>query len=164
VSTGSAVVTVARVDSMALWVEARRLIEEYAASLDFDLAFQGFDRELRSLETEYGPPHGCFVLAAFEDAWIGCGGLRRLSESACEMKRLYVTPRGRGHGAGRAVARALIVAARDLGYQRVLLDTMPSMTQAQELYASLGFIRTAPYRYNPIEGASYWRLDLVSSR
>jgi GNAT superfamily N-acetyltransferase len=148
------------VDVAPLWDEARRLIDEYAASLDFDLAFQNFNSELESLPTEYGPPDGCFVLARDEGVWIGCGGVRRLSESACEMKRLYVSPSGRGRGAGRRIAEALIDAARRLGYRTMLLDTTPSMPRAQQLYTSLGFTTVSPYRYNPIDGASYWRLDL----
>jgi GNAT superfamily N-acetyltransferase len=155
-------VILARVDSAALWIEARRLIEEYAASLDFDLAFQDFDRELQSLDVDYAPPSGAFVLARHEGKWIGCGGVRRFSESACEMKRLYVSPFGRGRGAGRLIAEALIGAARCLGYRTMLLDTTPSMTRAQQIYSSLGFTVAAPYRYNPIEGASYWRLDLLA--
>ena len=153
-------VTLSRVDSPALWTEARRLIEEYAASLDFDLAFQDFDREIRSLQVEYASPSGCFVLAQYEGVWIGCGGVRRFSASACEMKRLYVSPAGRGHRAGRQIAGALIDTARRLGYRTMLLDTTSSMTRAQQIYMSLGFTIAAPYRYNPIEGASYWRLDL----
>jgi ribosomal protein S18 acetylase RimI-like enzyme len=136
-------VTVVRAESSALWSEARRLVEEYAA-----------------LEADYGPPHGYFVLAGCDDAWIGCGGLRRLSASDCEMTRLYVSPAGRGRGAGRGMAEALIDAARGLGYRTMLLDTTPSMTRAQRIYTSLGSTKVAPYRYNPIEGASYWRLDL----
>ena len=148
------------VDSEPLWDQARRLIEEYAASLDFDLAFQDFDRELQSLRTEYGPPHGVFVLAWYDGTWIGGGGIRRFSEATCEMKRLYVSPTGRGRGAGRGIAQALIAAARKLGYRAMLLDTTPSMARAQQLYTSLGFTTIAPYRHNPIDGASYWRLDL----
>jgi putative acetyltransferase len=153
-------VRVVRVDAASLWAEACRLVEEYAASLTFDLAFQDFDREIRSLETEYGAPAGCFLLAASADDWVGCGGVRRFSEQDCEMKRLYVAPQGRGRGIGRALAERLIAAASDLGYRRMLLDTTPSMSRAQELYASLGFIRTTPYRYNPIDGATFWQLHL----
>jgi GNAT superfamily N-acetyltransferase len=153
-------VTVVRVESAEHWTEARRLVNEYATSLTFDLAFQDFDREILSLETEYGPPDGGFLLAGFADEWIGCGGVRRFSAVDCEMKRLYVRPSGRGHGLGRVLAQTLIAAARDLGYQRMLLDTTPSMTSAQDLYASLGFTRTTPYRYNPIDGATFWQLNL----
>lgn len=147
-------------DSEELWAHARRLVKEYAASLDFDLAFQNFQLELRSLATEYGPPQGSFVLARHDAAWIGCGGFRKLSDAACEMKRLYVAPGGRQKGVGRAIAETLIVRARQVGYATMLLDTTPSMRRAQALYTRLGFTQTAPYRHNPVEGASYWRLDL----
>ena len=153
--------TVVCAESPSQWAEARRLVEEYAASLTFDLAFQDFDREVQSLETEYGPPAGRFVLVASDDEWIGCGGIRRFSEAECEMKRLYVRPSARGLGAGRTIAQALIAAAREAGYRRMLLDTTPSMARAQQLYTSLGFSTIAPYRHNPIDGASYWRLDLI---
>ena len=157
-------VTVVCAESPSQWAEARRLVEEYAASLTFDLAFQDFNREVRSLETEYGPPTGRFVLAASHDAWIGCGGIRRFSEAECEMKRLYVRPSARGLGAGRAIALALIAAAREAGYRRMLLDTTPSMAEARQLYTSLGFTPSEPYRYNPIAGASFWQLQLLESR
>jgi len=76
------------------------------------------------------------------------------------MKRLYVSPPGRGHGLGRVLAQTLIAAARDLGYQRMLLDTTLSMSSAQDLYASLGFTRTGSYQYNPIDGATFWQLNV----
>jgi GNAT superfamily N-acetyltransferase len=147
--------------SSAEWSGARRLVEEYAASLQVDLSFQDFQHEVESLPQHYGPPDGCFILAAEDDAVIGCGALRRFSESACEMKRLYVTPHHRGKRIGRIIVSALIERARALGYRSMLLDTLPTMSGAQALYASLGFMQTAPYRHNPVSGSTYWRLDLV---
>ena len=61
---------------------------------------------------------------------------------------------------GRSIAEALIEQARHLGYQAMLLDTLPSMLRAEELYTSLGFKPTAAYRYNPALGASFLRLEL----
>ena len=130
--------TLVQPTSAELWAEARRLVEEYAASLDVDLSFQGFQHEIESLASEYGPPSGSFVLAEQAGTFIGCGGLRRFSESDCEMKRLYVVPANRHGGAGRTIAEALIEQARHLGYQAMLLDTLPSMIRAQELYSLLG--------------------------
>jgi GNAT superfamily N-acetyltransferase len=147
-------------DSPERWAIARRLVEEYAASLKLDLGFQKFDRELAMMETEYGPPDGCVLLAGQDGDFIGCGGLRRSSAAACEMKRLYVQPGRAGAGAGRALAEALIARAKALGYASMRLDTLPSMSRAQRLYASLGFKPTAPYRYNPIEGTSFLELQL----
>jgi len=143
------------------WSAARRLVEEYVTSLQVDLSFQDFEREIESLPQHYGPPDGCFILAAENDAVIGCGALRRFSESACEMKRLYVTPRHRGKGTGLIIVSALIERARALGYRSMLLDTLPTMSRAQALYASVGFTQTTPYRHNPVFGATYWRLDLM---
>src|SRR5262245_27388424 len=109
------------------WAAARRLIEEYAASLDFDLCFQGFEAEVRDLPREYGPPAGVLLLAAGDSGWLGCVALRKLSEGVAEMKRLYVTPTGRGQGFGRALVEEIVARARRLGYARIVLDTVPSM-------------------------------------
>jgi len=142
------------------WLEARRLVEDYAASLSIDLSFQDFQQEVESLSQHYSAPDGCFIVAGRDGAVIGCGALRRFSESTCEMKRLYVIPDCRGEGVGRMIVAALIERARALGYRSILLDTLPTMSGAQTLYASFGFTRTSPYRFNPIAGATYWKLDL----
>ena len=149
-----------RPDSPDLWGAARALVEEYAAQLNVDLSFQDFQHEIEGLARGYGPPDGCFLLAMQDAAWVGCGGVRRFDASTCEMKRLYVVPAMRGGRIGRALADALITHARDLGYGTILLDTLPSMKSAQRLYVDLGFVRTGPYRYNPVPGATYWSLPL----
>ena len=154
--------TIERAESSDHWAAARRLVEEYATSLSVDLAFQDFQREITSLAIEYGPPRGCFLLAVQAGAFIGCGGLRRFSDSACEMKRLYVAPGHRGEGVGRLLAEALIGHGRRLGYETMLLDTLPTMDTAQDLYASLGFEPAPAYRYNPVPGATFRRLTLRS--
>jgi putative acetyltransferase len=147
-------------DSPELWLVARGLLQEYAASLDFDLCFQDFAHELDTLSSEYGPPGGRFVLASWSGAFVGCGGLRRFTDAACEMKRLYVAPTDRGKGIGQAVAGALIAQARRAGYKTMLLDTLPAMAAAQHVYFALGFTRTDSYRHNPVPGATFLKLEL----
>jgi GNAT superfamily N-acetyltransferase len=154
--------TLASPQSSDEWLEARRLVEEYAASLGIDLSFQDFAQELESLSRFYAAPDGCFMLVRRDGAVVGCGAIRRFSESACEMKRLYVMTGRRGEGVGRMIVGALIDRARSLGYRSMLLDTLPAMKSAQALYVSFGFAETAPYRYNPMAGATYWKLDLMS--
>lgn len=143
--------------------EIRRLFEAYAASLDFKLCFQGFDRELLSLPGDYAEPAGRLLLAQREGAAVGCVGLRPLGPGACEMKRLYVAPSERGTGLGRRLAAAVIAEARGIGHARLRLDTVPSMVAAIALYRALGFHEIPPYRENPIPGALYLELDLRSS-
>jgi putative acetyltransferase len=147
-------------DSLELWQIARELVREYAESLNVSLCFQNFDHELLHFEDEYGPPTGAFLLARHNNEIVGCGAFRHFSESDCEMKRLYVRSTGRKFGIGRQLAAALVAEAKSLGYKRMLLDTLPTMQSAQSLYKSLGFVPTEPYRFNPIEGSAYLKLDL----
>ena len=77
------------------------------------------------------------------------------------MKRLYVRPEFRGKGLGKESVTTLIDAAREIGYRRMLLDTLPGkMDEAIALYRSLGFREIAPYYHNPVEGALFMELRL----
>ena len=152
--------TIVRPLTAAQWTAARSLVSGYAASLGVSLDFQNFATELAHLSEVYAPPAGVFLLARLEDDWIGCGGLRRITAERCEMKRLYVVPAAQGHGVGRALAISLIADARRAGYSSMVLDTLPSMSHAQALYESLGFVEIEPYRFNPVEGTRFLKLDL----
>ena len=138
----------------------RKLFLRYAESLDFDLGFQQFDDELDALPGDYAPPDGCLILAEDDGKWAGCVALRCLEDDICEMKRLYVLPDFQGRGIGRILAQAVIDEARTKGYAKMRLDTVESMHAARALYVSLGFYAIEPYRYNPIDGASYMELKL----
>lgn len=141
--------------------QVRELFKEYAASLNFDLCFQGFEQELAELPGEYAPPDGRLLLGLYETQIAGCVALRKIGDGVCEMKRLYVRPEFRGKGIGKSLTLAIIDEARKIGYARMRLDTVPSMKEAIEVYHSLGFMRIEPYRVNPIQGAIFMELALV---
>jgi ribosomal protein S18 acetylase RimI-like enzyme len=134
-----------------------RLFEEYGASLGIDLGFQGFAAELAGLPGAYARPAGTLLLARDADgAPLGCVGLRPIRpEGCCEMKRLYVAPRGRGLGLGRALVEAAAAAAARLGYREIRLDTLPDMAEAIALYRRSGFRPIAPYYDTPVAGTLF---------
>ncbi len=143
------------------------LFREYAASLDIDLEFQGFEAELASLPGKYAPPSGRLLLAWDKASGesgagraVGCAALRAIGHGMCEMKRLYVRPEARGTRLGRRLAERICHEARDAGYERICLDTLPTMTSAIGLYQSLGFRLIDPYVFNPVAGARFLALDL----
>jgi ribosomal protein S18 acetylase RimI-like enzyme len=133
------------------------LFQAYAAGLDVDLTFQGFAAELAAMPGKYAPPDGALLLARDgEGAPVGCIALRPiLPAGCCEMKRLYVAPRGRGMGLGSALVAAIMAEAVRIGYREVRLDTLPSMLSAIALYRKAGFQPIAPYYETPVAGTVF---------
>jgi GNAT superfamily N-acetyltransferase len=141
--------------------QARELFEEYAAWLQIDLCFQSFDKELAGLPGQYAPPDGRLLLAIEDDQLVGCVALRKIGEGTCEMKRLFLRSQFRGQGSGRKLAETIIAEARQIGYERMRLDTLPGrMDQAIKLYRALGFQEIPAYYHNPVEGATFMELLL----
>ncbi len=80
---------------------------------------------------------------------------------ACELKRLYVLPAGRGTGAGRALMQAALCFAREVGYRQMHLDTLPKMDAAITLYRALGFEPISAPEDDAGLGQLYFRKALV---
>ncbi|HEY9008971.1 GNAT family N-acetyltransferase [Ohtaekwangia sp.] len=140
--------------------QGRRLFEEYAGSLDFDLGFQDFKKELDTISHQYQKPKGTLLLCFHNETAIGCVGIRALSENTAELKRLYVRPAYRNLKIGKQLLERAIDTAKELRYAYIRLDTVPSQAKAQELYRLLGFYNIAPYRHNPIAGTIYMERKL----
>jgi ribosomal protein S18 acetylase RimI-like enzyme len=144
-------------DQLAL---VQEIFSEYAASLGVDLSFQDFDAELAALPGKYASPKGCILLAFDAGQLVACGAMRPIDDTTAEMKRLYVRPAGRGQQLGRRLAERLCELAREAGYLRIRLDTLPEMKAAQQLYASLGFTSIPPYVFNPVPGTQFLQREL----
>ena len=142
--------------------EIKTLFQEYAASLHYNLCFQDFETELRTLPGKYEEPRGTLLIATDAGKVAGCVALRPLDEEhVCEMKRLYVRTDFQNRGIGAKLIASVIRAAEGKGYTRMRLDTMPSMTSAISLYRKFGFYEIAAYCVNPVSGALFMEATIA---
>jgi GNAT superfamily N-acetyltransferase len=103
---------------------------------------------------DFSPPGGGFLVLSEAGRPVAGGGVKRLDERACEIKRMYVVPEARGRGVGRELLAALEELARDLGYAVARLDTGPKQPGAQRMYERAGYAAVPDYNGNPY--ASFW--------
>ena len=140
--------------------EVKRMFVEYSALVSEALCFQGFEQELAGLPGAYAPPSGALLVARDGEAAAGCVALRRVDGGTGEMKRMFVREPWRGAGLGRRLALAIIAEAKQRGYARVVLDTLPRLSAAIALYRDLGFRETGPYLSCPTPGALCFELRI----
>ena len=98
---------------------------------------------------ELGPPGGVFLVGYRGGVPVCGGGIKRLPDGACEIKRMYVVPQARRGGVARALLAALEDAARSMGYRIARLDTGSRQPHAQALYEASGYRRVGNFNDNP---------------
>ena len=98
------------------------------------------------------PPTGAFLVVRDAGEPLGCGAVRVLEPGSAELKHMWVSPRLRGRGIGRALLAALEAEARALGCATVRLDTSPLLAEAVALYRSVGYGEIPRYNDNPLCG------------
>lgn len=147
--------------------EIRELFSEYTAMLiEGDpkfkeyLEIQNYDKELEDLQYKYGLPYGRLYLVYWDEALAGCIGLRKINNDVCEMKRLYVRPAFRKNGIGDYLVKRIIEDAKEIGYSKMRLDTLPFLKGAERLYIRNGFYEIPCYNNSPMDNSIYMQLDL----
>jgi len=98
---------------------------------------------------DYRPPAGVFLVVLERDTVVGCGAVRRLDDAVGELKRMWIDPVARGRGLGRMLLTALEAAGRELGYDRLRLDTHEVLVEAIALYEAAGYRRIGRYHDHP---------------
>ena len=156
--------------SPASLAHARELLLEYgrfviAETGPAHFCFGTLEKEAVGLPASYIEQGGGSLIAYADHEPAGFVAWRAMPASvapnACEMKRLWVRPSGRGLALGRTLTLAVIDSARAAGCTAIFLDTVPaSMAAAHRLYLDLGFQPCAPYNDNSIEGLAHLRKDL----
>lgn len=146
--------------------EVIRLFTEYTDSILTKgteviecLDSQHYNDEVRDLNEKYGLPNGRLYLAYLNGHIAGCIALRRLDDTCCEMKRLYVRFEYRGNHIGKVLIEQIIADAKQIGYQHMRLDTFPFMDSAIQMYYQYGFYEIERYNDNPASTAVFMQLD-----
>ena len=167
-------------ETAELFTEYTSMLIENDAEFKKYLEIQKYDYELKDLKVKYGMPQGRLYIAfadssesaakritagettgvAAADKAAGCIGLKRIDDTACEMKRLYVRPEFRGKDIGRILVQKIIDDAKAIGYSYMLLDTLPFLKSALRIYREFGFYEIESYNDSPMSTSIYMRLDL----
>lgn len=140
--------------------QIKKLVLEYYKELNRNLDFQNINDELNDIALKYARPEGMLLVALCNEKVVGCVAYQRLSETTCEMKRLFVTKKYRSKHIGRQLVDHIIQATKLNGYHEMVLDTIEPLKYAIELYKSFGFEKTEAYYDNPMDDVIYMKLDL----
>ena len=143
------------------WDVVRQLLIDYQNEFDDKTCFTSFEEELQNIEGVYADPrkHKLIVVEQPGNKIVGCVGLRTYSPGVAEMKRLYVIPSHRGLHLGSRLAKEIISIASKMKFEKMILDTMYEMQDAQKLYQRLGFVVTGPYDHqDPLKVVCYEKM------
>jgi putative acetyltransferase len=89
---------------------------------------------------EVAEGRGAFLVAFVGDQPVGCGAVRQIAPTVCEIKRMYVAPSARGRGVGGRILKELEMISRTLGAARLVLETGVRQPEALALYTRAGFV------------------------
>jgi GNAT superfamily N-acetyltransferase len=124
----------------------RKVQETFAVSFDIVAMLED---DMKTLN-KFMPPQGRLLLGYVDDQVLGIACLKMLTDRIAEVKRMYVRPQARKRGLGRALLHQLLEEARQIGYERVYLDSARFMTEAHQLYRSHGFREIEAYEGSEI--------------
>ncbi|MGH8686219.1 MAG: GNAT family N-acetyltransferase [Burkholderiales bacterium] len=134
-------------------------------ALEFDLEAM-VESDLHD-EGKFYPPRGRFYLVRHDGKHVGVGCLKTLASGVAEIQRMYLQPGTRGLGAGRLIVERLVADAREMGFERVRLESLKLLASAHALYRSVGFREIDPYTdssmkdYQAAESMDRYRASVV---
>ncbi len=107
--------------------------------------------DLNNLQTSYFDNNGTFMVITDAAEVVGTGGIKRMDEEICELKRMWILRGYRAQGWGVKIALELMHFAKQQGYKRVRLELYdpPKQQRAIAFYSELGFYEIAAYRDSP---------------
>ncbi|QSX78001.1 GNAT family N-acetyltransferase [Agrilutibacter solisilvae] len=126
-------------DEPAMAAIIRSVMPEFGAGGD---GFAINDPEVDWMHRAYSQPRSAYFVVELDSRVMGGGGVARLEggdEDTCELRKMYFMPAVRGQGAGSAMLKRCLDAARGFGFKRCYLETLSGMHSAIRLYERAGF-------------------------
>lgn len=100
------------------------------------------DKALDHMYENYNVPKASYFVVEENNKIIGCAGVAQLENydgNVCELQKMYFTEAARGRGLGSQMMDICLAKAREYGFEKCYLETMPYMKDAQKLYKKTGF-------------------------
>ena len=100
------------------------------------------DEALDHMYQNYDVPKATYFVIEDKARIIGCAGVAQLEHyigNVCELQKMYFLEEARGRGLGAKLMQICLDRARQFGYEKCYLETMPYMKAAQKLYLQSGF-------------------------
>jgi GNAT superfamily N-acetyltransferase len=134
--------------------DARRLLADYLDDLERRLDGWARAGYVDAKPNELLPPAGALLVGYEDGQAVACGAVHVIAPGIAEVKRMFVAPRVRGRGLGRALLAALERTAVELGCDIARLDSTEPLAEAMALYRSAGYVEICDYNRNP--NATTW--------
>ena len=118
-----------------------------------EIVIQQYDdmSDIDKMRSHYLENQGTFLVLTDNETVVGSGGIRRLDDSICELKRMWILQDYRGRGWGMKMAQMLLDFANKTGCKKVRLDVVREQKQARAIafYKNLGFYQIERYNDGP---------------
>jgi putative acetyltransferase len=135
---------------------------------EFNAAHPGtvyYDATTDALYELFQQEKAAYNVAELDGVIVGGGGIyptEGLPKDTCELVKMYLLPQARGTGLGRLLIEKSIEQAKESGFKKIYLESMPELKQALKVYAKFGFeYLTAPMGNSGHTGCSLWMLKEI---
>ncbi|MEI6277566.1 MAG: GNAT family N-acetyltransferase [Prolixibacteraceae bacterium] len=144
-------------DNEALAAIIRNTLAEFGANHPGTVYY---DSETDRLYELFRAPRSVYYVAEKEEGNIvGGGGIfptDGLPPDTCELVKMYLIPDVRGIGLGKTILEKCLFSAKELGFQKIYLESMPELKLALSVYEKFGFT----YLDAPMGNSGHFGCDL----
>ena len=118
--------------------EAQNIIKKLNTSLE---SITGDSGKSSYSSSDFSSTTDAFLILKKNGNTIGCGAIRKITSTTCEIKRMYTEKKGYG----QKILQALEKKAIELNYNHVVLSTRKVNIGAVNFYQKHNYQKCAPY-------------------